>query len=375
MTETPDGYRLLARLRGLERQLRRLRRDWRSFRDEPTPETLSDVRVRSRRFADALESLSLAGGPDAASDPALGGDTSRGYVARERPAPRVVVSTSREIDAKIWEAAQRWKAVLDGDSGPDLDRLASALQGAADRVVTLIVALGGSQPPHRPTHISSSITAGNASASIEGAAAELAGMLWRLQADWQQVRGAPNVDRLRLLMESFVAAADVAARLRELRGHVGESRFRQALRVGRLLTDGVGFLPYRDPFTGIYNREGFDALAAAELKRCRRYGRGFGLLVLEISAPNLRGLRRAVATSRAELREYDLIARYVDDLIMIGVPEGGSGATRRVASRVLRALRTGDMGAWFQRLSYATMPEDGSTLSGLIHTARDRLQP
>ena len=84
---------------------------------------------------------------------------------------------------------------------------------------------------------------------------------------------------------------------------------------------------------------------------------------------------RAVATARAELREYDLIARYVDDLVFIGVPEGGGGATRRVASRVLKALRAGDMGPWFRQLSYAILPEDGSTLSGLIRTARERLQP
>jgi len=145
--------------------------------------------------------------------------------------------------------------------------------------------------------------------------------------------------------------------------------------VGRHLTDGVRFLPYRDPFTGVYNREGFDALAEAELKRCRRYDRGFGLLVLEISPPDLAGLQRAVATARAELREYDLIARYVDDLVFIGVPEGGGGATRRVASRVLKALRAGGMGTWFRQLSYAILPDDGSTLSGLIHTARERLQP
>lgn len=374
MSETPDGYRLLAKLRGLERQLRRLRRDWRTFRDEPTPETLSDVRLRSRRLADALEALSLEGVPAGAPVP-VSGEASGGYGAGERPAPRVVVSASRELDAKVWESAQGWKAVVEGDSGPALDRLVLTLQGAADRLVTLLVALGGSEPTHRPMHLPPSIESGNSAAAIEGAAAQLAGMLWRMQADWQQVRGAPTVDRLRLLMESFVAATEVAAGLRHLRERVGESRFRRSLRVGRLLTDGVGFLPYRDPFTGIYNREGFDTLAGAELKRCRRYGRSFGLLMLEISVPDLRGLRRAVATSRTELREYDLMARYEDDLIVIGVPEGGSGATRRVASRVLRALRAGDMGAWFQRLSYATMPQDGSTLSGLIRTARDGLQP
>lgn len=375
MSETADGYRLLARLRALERQLRRLRKDWRAFREEPCPETLAELRARTRRFSNALETVATA--IEGAESPARSADRgSEGDGAsRARPAPRDVVAASRDLDARVWEAAQRWKGVLDGNGGADLDRLVFVLRGSADRLGTLIIALGGDRSRRQPSRSVPAVGSTNAEASIEGTAAELEGMLWRLQADWQQVRRSPAADRLRVLMESFQEAASTAARLRELRGRTGQSRFRRALRVGRHLTDGVRFLPYRDPFTGIYNREGFDALAEAELKRCRRYDRGFGLLVLEISPPDLAGLKRAVATARAELREYDLIARYVDDLVFIGVPEGGGGATRRVASRVLKALRAGGMGTWFRQLSYATLPDDGSTLSGLIHTARERLQP
>jgi len=375
MSETADGYRLLARLRGLERQLRRLRKDWRSFREQPCPETLAEIRQRTQRFAEALEALALSVEHVDASSRSVDWRSDDSDTQRARPAPRDVVTASRDLDARVWEAAQRWKGVLDGNGGADLDRLVSVLKGSVDRLGTLIIALGGARPSWRPPEAVPSLDSANPEVSIEGAAAELEGMLWRLQADWQQVRRAPTVDRLRLLMESFQQAASTAAGLRELRGRTGQSRFQHALRVGRQLSDGVRFLPYRDPFTGVYNREGFDALAGAELKRCRRYGRGFGLLVLEISPPDLVGLQRAVATARAELREYDLIARYVDDLILIGVPEGGAGATRRVASRVLKALRAGGMGTWFRQLSYSVLPEDGSTLSGLIHTARERLQP
>jgi len=375
MSETADGYRLLARLRGLERQLRRLRKDWRSFREQPCPETLAEIRLRTQRFAEALEALALSVEHVDASSRSVDWRSDDSDTQRARPAPRDVVTASRDLDARVWEAAQRWKGVLDGNGGADLDRLVSVLKGSVDHLGTLIIALGGARPSWRPPEAVPSLDSANPEVSIEGAAAELEGMLWRLQADWQQVRRAPTVDRLRLLMESFQQAASTAAGLRELRGRTGQSRFQHALRVGRQLSDGVRFLPYRDPFTGIYNREGFDALAGAELKRCRRYGRGFGLLVLEISPPDLVGLQRAVATARAELREYDLIARYVDDLILIGVPEGGAGATRRVASRVLKALRAGGMGTWFRQLSYSVLPEDGSTLSGLIHTARERLQP
>ena len=375
MSETADGYRLLARLRGLERQLRRLRKDWRSFREAPGREALDEVRVRTQHFSAALEALAISveqldSSTRSADSGSADSDTFRG-----RPAPRDVVAASRDLDSRVWEAAQRWKGVLDGNGGADLDRLVSLLKGSVDRLGTLVIALGGTRAGRRPPQALTALDSANPGVSIEGTAAELEGMLWRLQADWQQVRRAPTVDRLRVLMESFQQTASTAAGLRELRGRTGQSRFQHAIRVGRQLSDGVRFLPYRDPFTGIYNREGFDALAEAELKRCRRYGRGFGLLVLEISPPDLGGLQRAVATARAELREYDLIARYVDDLILIGVPEGGGGATRRVASRVLKALRAGGMGTWFRQLSYAILPEDGSTLSGLIQTARERLQP
>jgi GGDEF domain-containing protein len=375
MSETADGYRLLGRLRALERQLRRLRKDWGAFREEPCPETLAEVQARTRRFAAALEALAITVEDVAPSARSTDRVSSGDGTTRARPAPRDVVTASRDLDARVWEAAQRWKGVLDGNGGADLDRLVSVLEDSADRLGTLIMALGGDRPDRRPSRSVAAVESTNAEVYIEATAAELEGMLWRLQADWQQVRRAPTVARLRVLMESFEQAASTAAGLRELRGRTGQSRFQHSLRVGRHLTDGVRFLPYRDPFTGIYNREGFDALAEAELKRCRRYDRGFGLLILEISPPDLAGLQRAVATARAELREYDLIARYVDDLVFIGVPEGGGGATRRVASRVLRALRAGDMGTWFRQLSYAILPDDGSTLSGLIHTARQRLQP
>jgi len=373
MSQTANGYELLARLRGLERQLRRLRNEWRSFRDEPSREAFSDVRRRTQHFSDALEQLGLSVEQPVATALASITVSDVGEVPRDRPAPRDVVAASRDLDAKVWEATRRWKSVLDGEESGNLSGLVSVLEASADRSATLIGALGGSINRSFTRESVGDIGHGSPEVAIEGLASELEGMLWRLQADWHQVRRSPNPDRLRLMHESFRVAARTASGLHELRGRVGDSRFRRLLRVGRQLTDGVHFLPYRDPFTGVYNREGFNALAEAELKRCRRYGRRFGLLILEISPPDVAGLQRAVATARAELREYDLIARYVDDLILIGVPEGGPGPTRRVASRVLKAFRAEDMGPWFRRLAYATLPEDGSTLGGLIEEARARL--
>ena len=290
-----------------------------------------------------------------------------------RPAPRMVVRTSRDLDSRVGGAARAWKEVVHSGDVRALDELVGTLAGSADQTAILLAALGSgldagagsAEPP----------AADQSSPNVEALSARLEAMLWRLQADWSLARQAPAENPLRVLRESFLAAAGTAAELRDLRTRVGEAEFKRSLRVGRHLGVGVHFLPYRDPFAGTYNREGFDALASAELKRCRRYGREFGLVLLRLSIPDLEGLRKAVATIRGELREYDLLARYIDDLLVVGVPEGDAPGTRRVASRILRSLRRVDIGGWVDGLAYANMPEDGSTLGGLLTGARNRLQP
>ena len=374
MTRAGNGYELLAALRGLERQLRRLRSDWRSFRNAPSAEALADIRHRSRQLAASLDDLASRLGT---SDEAVRVDNTLsrlGTGRQQRPAPREVVAASRDLDSRISQATRQWKSVVDGEGEHDLYTLVSVLENSAQQAEILISALGGSVDSHAEILRTPDVPSGAHSDRIQAWSAELGAMLWRLQADWQHVRRAPSPERIQVLRAGLQQAAGTASRLHDERHRAGETDFRRALRVGHHLWEGVQFLPYRDPFTGAYNREGFDALAGAELKRCRRYGRRFGLLILKLAPPDLEGLQRVVATARAELREYDLIARYIEDLIVIGIPEGGPGATRRVASRVLKAMRNAGMGRWFQRLAYATLPEDGSTLGGLIDSARHRLQ-
>ena len=103
MSETADGYRLLARLRALERQLRRLRKDWGSFREQPCPETLTEVRARTRRFSDALEALTTT--VEDVDSPARSADRGSGddETTRTRPAPRDVIAASRDLDSRVWE--------------------------------------------------------------------------------------------------------------------------------------------------------------------------------------------------------------------------------------------------------------------------------
>ena len=369
MSNPAGGYAPLAALRGLEKQLRLLRREWRAFRDDPSRDGLADMRRRAERVMRSLESL--AG--EVSDARRLEEHVLPEALLPDRPAPRMVVRTSRDLDSRVGSAARAWKEVVHTGDVRALDELIGTLSGSADQTAILLAALGSGPEAGAGGEGVQAVV--HSSPNVETLSARLEAMLWRLQADWSLARQAPAEHPLRVLRESFLATASTAAELRDLRSRVGEARFKRSLRVGRHLGLGVHFLLYRDPFAGTYNREGFDALAGAELKRCRRYDRGFGLVVLRLSIPDLEGLRKAVATIRGELREYDLLARYIDDLLVVGVPEGDAPGTRRVASRILRSLRRQGIGGWVEGLAYANMPEDGSTLGGLLDGARNRLQP
>ncbi len=367
------GFELLANLRQLERRLRRLKAEWRTFRDEPSEASLEVVRGQVERLWGEVRSLytDLGAPEDASPLPPFSLETSS--EAASRPAAREVVQASRELDTWIWQATRGWKEVIE-HPGPDrLLALSRILDRSATRAGTLIRALGGS-----PTAVGVSPTrlpkvqAGSAGERVETGARELEALMWRIQADWQHFRSAPTVERIRLLQEELTEAASCAETLRQGARVTGETSLRRSVRTGLHGADAIRFLPYRDPFTGAYNREGFDALASAELKRCRRYNRRFGLIIIRLAPADLSSLQTLVSATRAELREYDLIARYVDDQLLIGIPEGGRGPTRRVASRILKAMRRSGEAAAFRSLAYATMPEDGSTLSGLMDAAKAR---
>ena len=83
-------------------------------------------------------------------------------------------------------------------------------------------------------------------------------------------------------------------------------------------------------------------------------------------------LRAMLATLQSLLRGYDLLSRYADRLVVVGLPETDAAETRRIAARLLRALETSNQES-VRRLSYALMPDDGATLSALIERAEGRL--
>lgn len=369
-----SAYKLLSTLRALESHLGRLRSRWRSFREDPSPAALTVVRAQVEHLSSELRELAreLEG---ATPEWSPASDRERAAPGGAlRPTARHVVSASRELDAGIGEAVRAWKEVIDRPDAQRLRHLATILAGSARQAVTLLEALGGMRPSHStPRRRTAPFLPGSAIDRIEMRSTELESLIWRIRSDWHHVRRAPTIERIGRLQSELAEAADCTEELRLDVGTAGSTAFRRALRIGIHSADAVRFLPFRDPLTGVYNRQGFDSLAGAELKRCRRYRRRFGLLLVRIEPTDLEDLRRTVVTARAELREYDLIGRYLEDQLIIGIPEGGRGATRRVASRLLRALRRSGNRRPVTGLGYSTSPEDGSTLSGLVDAAAARI--
>jgi hypothetical protein len=131
--------------------------------------------------------------------------------------------------------------------------------------------------------------------------------------------------------------------------------------------------PFRDQATGLFTREGFDAAASGELKKCRRHERPFAILLLQLGVREDEALRKAATTIRRVVRESDLAGRHVDRTFAIGLSEAAISDARLVAGRIIETLEGG--GAWGSagRIGLAGYPVDGETLPGLLEVARGQL--
>lgn len=350
------GYDLLTHLRRLETRIARLQKGWQAFRGDPRPERLEEFREAFARTDLALGELADrlgAGEPASVAD-----DPSRADA-------RSVVDAGRTLDQALAEISRAWGFLRREPDPEGLDGLADRLARAEAAAALLRRALPPTDSPAGPEEAPDSrrrtATAG---------AGSLDTLLSRIRDDWQNLRRDPASDRAGVLRGELAEARRLAESLR----HRLETDTPDES-TARYLTgmdDSVRFAPYRDAFTGLYNREGFDTLAGAELKRCRRYSRSFGLLLIETRAADLAELRGAIATLKSLLRGYDLVSRYSDRQLVVGLPETDGAETRRIAARLLRALEA-DGRSPVSRLSYALMPEDGASLASLMQTAEDDL--
>jgi len=344
------GYDLLALLRKLEIRIARLDKRWRAFRADPRPERLEEVRRTFEGTDRALHELAacLAGG--AGAGPGI--------------QARTVVEAGRTLDSTLAEVTRAWSLMR---ARPDLN----GLDGLADRLARAEAAaavLGRALQPDAGHRI---LTDAAHPARHAAETGNLDALLQRVHDDWQTLRREPASDRLGVLRGEL---SEARRHTEGLRVHLqsGTPPDAETARYLSQATESVRFAPYRDAFTGLYNRAGFDALAGAELKRCRRYSRDFGLLLLEVQPVDLADLRATMATLQSLLRGYDLLSRYSDRLVVVGLPETDAAETRRIAARLLRAMQESNQIA-VRRLSYALMPVDGASLSALLECAEHRL--
>jgi len=124
------------------------------------------------------------------------------------------------------------------------------------------------------------------------------------------------------------------------------------------------------PFDRVFPRETFDVASTAELKRCRRFERSFSLLLLDLGKEADAQAGRILLSS---LREFDLVGRYGDRVLAVGLPETAGENARVIAQRLVGLLA--ERGAWSQigRYGIATYPKDGNTLTTVVRTARSQL--
>jgi len=370
------GYDLLADLRRLETRIARLQKRWQTFRADPRPERLEEFRrafaVTDRALGELAGHLGGAPGSTGAAGGGLAPEPDPPGTPRmdpRSPDARAVVEAGRTLDHVLAEVARAW-GFLRRDPDP------TGLGGLADRLARAEAAaavLSRALAPREWPSDDHGAPAERHRAPPAAEAGSLDAVLTRVRDDWEHLRRDPAPDRAGVLRGELAEAR----RLAEALGSRMMSAEPPDPETARYLTgmdDAVRFAPYRDAFTGLYNHQGFDALAGAELKRCRRYSRSFGLLLIETRAADLSELRLTIGTLQSLLRGYDLISRYSDRRLAVGLPEAEGAQTRRIAARLLRALQSEGRSSSVRRLAYALMPEDGATLAALFEEAETRLE-
>lgn len=360
--DTPrEGYDLLTQLRRLETRLARMQKRWQSFRADPRPDRLEQVRSALAGTERALGELAGTLGAPSSEGPGSSGSQP---ATDARGKARAVVDAGRTLDTVLSEISRAWGFLRSAPEPDGLAGLADRLARAEAAAALLHSALPGDADDETPP----------LGGVGEAEAGSLDALLTRIRDDWHSLRRDPAPDRAGILRSELAEARRRAERVRA-QLQAGGSGARPDRETARYLTgvkESVRFGPYRDAFTGLYNREGFDVLAGAELKRCRRYSRSFGLLLLEVQPADLDELRGTIGTLQSLLRGYDLLSRYSDRLIAVGLPETNPADTRRIAARLLRALEGAGQRS-LRRLSYALMPDDGATLSAMLEQAEQRL--
>jgi GGDEF domain-containing protein len=360
-------YALLARHRRVERRFEIVERRWEEFSDGPSPARLAVLR-RSIAAADRELSL-LAGALDGPlTEP--GGEPPADSPSPS-PSPRDLVEAGRELDALVNGSHQAWNATRNAPETSALMRIAEMLSQAEQAAGTLERALKalGEAGEHRQAE------PGLADASpARRHEQSLDGLLSGLHAEWTALRRQPTLLKTKRLRGALAEARQQASALAVIAGSESALATPEALRYLGGASEAVRFPPYRDQGTGSYNGLGFEVSAAAEVDRCTRYGKPFGIIILSLASDRVASARRVIGAIQSILRSTDLVGRLPGDELVLALPESDGRVTRRIAARILRALDAADHGDAVNRLAYAVSPGEGRTLRELLDAARTRLE-
>ncbi len=288
-----------------------------------------------------------------------------------------VTSAPLEASARSLAPEPTWSAPTSTEPRGEIDEVRLRIQTLLDTLEERLSTAAGSpevvgEPagaavlePHRPPTDASA-------ADIDSTALE--GMLWRITSDWQHLQRAPSPDRIALLCDKLERASDEVRRLAADIENVSRRTVPEVPEAAVASPSEAGHPPFRDPVTGSLSREGFDVLVIGELKRSRRYRRPFTLLLVEAREGDPRALAETLERLTVGLRGSDLVGRYVDRLIAVGLPETSSDAALIAARRVMRSMPAGSGDETTPRFGLASLPEDGRTLAELAALARRQLR-
>jgi diguanylate cyclase (GGDEF)-like protein len=147
------------------------------------------------------------------------------------------------------------------------------------------------------------------------------------------------------------------------------------------LFDQVSQLAASDGLTGLANyRRLLDAMET-ELRRSRRTGRPFAVVLLDLDGlkqindryghlTGSRALKRLAHILRAHSRVLDTAARYGGDEFAVVLPEAGEEAAAQVASRICERLtQDGQEPPISVSAGVAVYPRDGATIEKLLNAA------
>ncbi len=148
----------------------------------------------------------------------------------------------------------------------------------------------------------------------------------------------------------------------------------------------------RDPMTGLFNRGYFDTLLDFEIERARRYGRGFGLVMVDADHfkqindshghPTGDAVLRALARAlRMGVRQSDVVVRYGGEEFVLLLHETGDGSAadkaevlrQAVAKLILKPAGGSHSIKLTVSAGVAHYPQDGHSGRALLTAADQRL--